>query len=215
MSSASKFSIPSTTPPAAPTSKAISAISSAAAAKLIIAIASARTKGITHIFIGPNIVPSSSSSPFRHRHLTLGHRFLHIQILIPAGMSPFLARFTIGTEASEIAQAQLPSHMSLAAIRAERAEAAVVVWARREFGQRVDVQVQTLVAVGAVPVAHEEVAFGHLAQVIFVQELASFALFAEGAQPVLAYEGVVRGGVGAAGGGRGGVGGVCVRALRA
>ena len=47
-------------------------------------------------------------------------------------------------------------------------------------------QVQTLVAVAAVPVAHEKVALGHLAQVVLVQELAGLALFAEAAQPVLA-----------------------------
>jgi hypothetical protein len=48
-------------------------------------------------------------------------------------------------------------------------------------------QVQTLLAIGAVAIAHEEVALGHLAEVVFVQELAGHALFAQPAQPVLAY----------------------------
>ena len=58
-------------------------------------------------------------------------------------------------------------------------------------------QVQALVAVGAVPVAHEEVALGHLAQVVLVQELAVLALLAEPPQPVLADERVepARGGL--------------------
>lgn len=49
-------------------------------------------------------------------------------------------------------------------------------------------QVQTLLAVGAVAVAHEEVALGHLAQVVLVQKLTVLALFAQAAQPVLAHE---------------------------
>lgn len=48
-------------------------------------------------------------------------------------------------------------------------------------------QVQALVAVRAVPVSNEEIAFRHLAQVVLVKELAGLPLLAQGAQPVLAY----------------------------
>lgn len=81
--------------------------------------------------------------------------------------------------------------MLLAAIGAQGAEALVVVRAGRELGLGVDVQVEALVAVRAVAVPHEEVALGHLAQVVLVQELAALALLAERAQPVLAHERVV------------------------
>lgn len=107
-------------------------------------------------------------------------------------MRALLAEFAFGAEAGEVVYAQLPPHMPLATVGAERAEAALVVWARGEFAQRVDVQVETLVAVGAVAVAHEEVALRHLTQIVLVEEFASFTLLAERAQPVLADEGVVR-----------------------
>ena len=51
---------------------------------------------------------------------------------------------------------------------------------------RIDVQIQALITVGAVPVAHKKVALGHLAQVVLVQKLARLALLAEAAKPVLA-----------------------------
>lgn len=59
---------------------------------------------------------------------------------------------------------------------------------RRQLAQRIDVQVQTLLAIRTIPIPHEEVALWHLAQVIFVQELAVLALLAQAAQPVLAHE---------------------------
>lgn len=46
---------------------------------------------------------------------------------------------------------------------AEGAEAAVVVWARGDFGGGVDVQVEAFVAVGAEEGAGVLVAFGHAA----------------------------------------------------
>lgn len=99
-----------------------------------------------------------------------------------------LALRPIGTEPREIVHAQLPPHVLLRAQRAQRTEAHVVVRARRQLRQRVDVQVQALLAVGAVAVAHEEVALGHLAQVVLVQKLALLALLAQAAQPVLAHQ---------------------------
>lgn len=49
-------------------------------------------------------------------------------------------------------------------------------------------QVQALVAIRAIPVPHEEVAFWHLPQVVLVQELAVLALLAKAAEPVLTDE---------------------------
>lgn len=103
-------------------------------------------------------------------------------------MRPRLALRPIGTEAREIVHAQLPPHVLLRAQRAQRTEAHVVVRARRQLRQRVDVQVQALLAVGAVAVAHKKVALGHLAQVVLVQKLALLALLAQAAQPVLAHQ---------------------------
>lgn len=113
-------------------------------------------------------------------------------------MRTFLAILAIGAEASQVIRAELPTDVLLGAVRAQRAEALVVVRARGQLGLGVDVEVEALVAVGAVAVADEEVALGHLAQVVLVQELAALALLAQRAQPVLAHERVVAG-VGAAG----------------
>lgn len=99
-----------------------------------------------------------------------------------------LALRPIGTEPREVVHAQLPPYVLLRAQRPQRTKAHVVVRTRRQLRQRVDVQVQALLAVGAVAVAHEEVALGHLAQVVLVQKLALLALFAQPAQPVLAHQ---------------------------
>lgn len=62
--------------------------------------------------------------------------------------------------------------MSLVAFWTQGAKPAVVVGAGGKFGRGVDVEVEALVPVGAVAVADEEVAFGHLAEVVLVEELA-------------------------------------------
>lgn len=113
-----------------------------------------------------------------------------------------LALRSVGAEPGQIEHAQLPPDVLLGAPRAKRAEAHVVVRTGRQATQRVDVEVQALVAVGAVAVPHEKVALGHLAQVVLVQELAVLALLAEAAEPVLADEGVetARGGLRIGGG---------------
>lgn len=103
-------------------------------------------------------------------------------------MRAALALGSLRAEASEVKRAQLAPDVLLGANGAERAEAHVVVRAGRQLGHGVDVEVQALLAVGAVAVAHEEVALGHLAQIVLVQELAGDALFAQAAQPVLAHE---------------------------
>lgn len=116
----------------------------------------------------------------------LRHRLL--QILGPLRMRPHLALRPIRTKPREIVRAQLPPHVLLRAQRAQRTKAHIVVRTRRQLRQRIDVQIQTLLAVGAVPVAHEEVALGHLTQVVLVQKLALLALLAQAAQPVLAHQ---------------------------
>jgi hypothetical protein len=82
--------------------------------------------------------------------------------------------------------------MFLGAPGPQRAEALVIMWARRQLALGVDMQVQTLIAVGAEAVAQEEVALGHLPQVELVQKLAALSLFAQATQPVLADERVER-----------------------
>ena len=103
-------------------------------------------------------------------------------------MTADLAVRPVRAEPGEVEQAGLAPDVLLGAVGAEGAEAHVVVRAGREAAEGVDVQVQALVAVGAVAVAHEEVALGHLPQVVLVQELAVLALLAQAAQPVLAHE---------------------------
>lgn len=122
-------------------------------------------------------------------HVRLGDGLL--EVLIPPRMRALLTRRTVGAEAGEVARAQLAADVLLAAGGAQRTEALVVVGAGRQLGLGVDVQIQTLVAVAAVAVADEEVALGHLAQVVLVQELAALALLAQRAQPVLAHQRVV------------------------
>lgn len=107
-------------------------------------------------------------------------------------MRALLALWSIGAETSEIIRAHLLADMFLGAPGPQRAEALVVMWAGRQLALGVDMQVQTLVAVGAEAVAQEEVALGHLAQVELVQELAALSLFTQATQPVLADERVER-----------------------
>ena len=112
------------------------------------------------------------------------------QICPPARMGAFVAHLAVGAEAGQVKGANLPPDVLLGAVGTEGAEAPLVVGAGRQLGGRVDVQIEALIAVGAVAVAHEEVALGHLAQVVLVQELARRALLAEAAQPVLAHQAV-------------------------
>ncbi len=48
-------------------------------------------------------------------------------------------------------------------------------------------QINALIAIGAEKSAREVVAFLHLAQIVFVREIAALALFAEPPQPMFAY----------------------------
>ena len=79
--------------------------------------------------------------------------------------------------------------MLLGTRRTQRAEAAIIVvgtW--RQLAARVYVQVHALVTIAAIAIAHEKIALGHLAQVVFVEKLASITFFAKAAQPVLTDE---------------------------
>lgn len=60
------------------------------------------------------------------------------------------------------------------------------MWARRHAALWVDVEVKALLAVGAVPIPCEKVAFRHFPQVVLVKKLALLALFTKTTQPVLA-----------------------------
>lgn len=109
-------------------------------------------------------------------------------------MGTVLAAFALWTEAAQVKRAQLVFLVVLQrAVWAEWAEAAVVVWARGALGIGVQVEVEAVVAVGAGLCAGVVGAFGHAAEVVFVEEFAGFALFAQAAQPVFAYETVVLG----------------------
>lgn len=57
--------------------------------------------------------------------------------------------------------------MLLAAARAKRTEAFLIVLARRELGGGVNVQVQAFIAVGAVERARVMITFGHASAVDF------------------------------------------------
>ncbi|TLD28624.1 hypothetical protein PspLS_03623 [Pyricularia sp. CBS 133598] len=140
------------------------------------------------------IIVSTSPRGETHRIL-LTSRLLdldrrRVELWIPAGMSTLLTQPPVGTEAAQIVGTQVPPDVLLAAPGAERAKALVVVRTRRQLALRVDVQVQTLLAVLAVAVADVKVALGHAAQVVLVQELAPVALLAQAAQPMLAHQAV-------------------------
>lgn len=85
----------------------------------------------------------------------------------------------VGTEAGEEVRAHLLADMFLGAPRAERTEAAVVVWTGRQLALGVDVKVQAFVSVTAEAIPHKEVALRHFSQIKLVKELACLALFAE------------------------------------
>lgn len=108
------------------------------------------------------------------------------QARLPPWMRPFLALGAIRAEPGKVVWTHLLARVFLGAPRPQRAEALIVVWTRRQLALGVDVQVQTLVTVGAEAVAQEEVALGHFPQVELVQEFAALALLTQATQPVLA-----------------------------
>ena len=106
-------------------------------------------------------------------------------------MSALLTGLTVGAEAAEEVRTDGATDVLLAAVGAEGAEAAIVMRTRGQLALGVDVEVEALVAVGAVAVAEEEIALGHLAQIVLVQELARLPLLAQSPQPVLTHQRVV------------------------
>lgn len=177
-SSASEFSITSSSPPATSSAEPISP---AAPAVPIL------PPEVSLVVVHPHKVVPPHGLLGNDVHLSDGL----LQVRVPPGMGALLTGGAVGAEAGKVAGAELAADVLLAAGGAEGAEAAVVVGAGGQLGLGVDVEVEALVAVGAVAVADEEVALGHLAQVVLVQELAALALLAERAQPVLADERVV------------------------
>lgn len=145
------------------------------------------------IIVGPSPRGKTHSILLASWLLDLDRR--RVQLGIPAGVSTLLAQPTVWTEAAEVVGTQVPPDVLLAAPGAERTKALVIVRTRRQLALRINVQVQTLLAVLAVAVADVKVALWHAAQVVLVQELAPVALFAQAAQPMLAHQAVEGGAV--------------------
>lgn len=79
-------------------------------------------------------------------------------------MCPFLALSgAIRTESTEVIFTNLLTHVFLGAVRPEGAEALFVVGAEWDLAVGVNVEVETLFAIGAIAVPHEKVAFWHFA----------------------------------------------------
>lgn len=76
-------------------------------------------------------------------------------------MGTFLTLSPIGAETGKVKFADRFANVLLAAARSERTEPSLVVWTGREFGGRIDMQVEALVAVGAIQGARVVIAFGH------------------------------------------------------
>lgn len=93
-------------------------------------------------------------------------------------MRPTLAIGAFGTEASQVVWAQAPPYMLLRAYWSQWTESHVVVWARRQARHGIDMKIQALLTIGAVAVAHEEIALRHLTEVVFVQKLTWHAFLA-------------------------------------
>lgn len=89
------------------------------------------------------------------------------------------------TEAAQVVQADDATRMPMPTVRSVPTEASIVPGTVLDLRLRIDVQVLA-VLVRARLELRVEVALGHLAHVVLVQELAQVALLAEAAQPVLA-----------------------------
>ena len=140
------------------------------------------------------LFPFALGLPLQSLLLELLRSLLHprlrlLQIGRESRVCASLTRRTIGAEASQVERAQGGLLVVLQrAVRAERAETPIVVRTRRSLRLGIDVEIQTVVAVGAGLRAGVVGALGHATQVVLVEELARFALLAEAAQPVLAYK---------------------------
>lgn len=90
------------------------------------------------------------------------------------------------TEARQIKPAQFPSDMPLGAPRPQRTEAPRIMLTGRSSRLSVNVEVVTVVAAAAVA-SRIVRALWSSADVVFVEEVAGVAFFAQPFQPVLAY----------------------------
>jgi hypothetical protein len=101
-------------------------------------------------------------------------------------MDTMLALRAFWAEACHVELAQLTSDMSLAASGALGTEAFVVVLTHGQLRPFLDVHVQALISILAVPVLIEELTFAHLPQIVLVEVVARITLLAQPLQPMLA-----------------------------
>lgn len=73
----------------------------------------------------------------------------------------FTALPSVGTESGKIELTDRLPHVFLGTRRAERTKPVFVVRAQRDLRVRVDMEVQTFLAVAAVSIPHKEIAFRH------------------------------------------------------
>lgn len=96
------------------------------------------------------------------------------------------ASLSIGAESGQIEHAEPPADMPLRAERAQFTESSVVVFAWGKPGFFAHMLIEAIVTVGTVSGAREGLAFGHSAQVVFMQILALHSLLAETFQEMFA-----------------------------
>jgi len=120
-------------------------------------------------------------------------RLLQILVILPLRMGTTPTVLAVGTEAGKVERAKpIALDVAVGAARAEGTEAAHEGRAQRAAVQRVDVQVQAVVGVGARLPARELRALALIAQVHLMLEVARRALLAQPPHPVLADQPVER-----------------------
>lgn len=122
--------------------------------------------------------------------LDLDLRLFEVLFLFPFWVCALLTVPSIRTETRQEIGAHLLAYVLFGATRTQWAEAAVVVRTGWQLALRVDVEVETFVAIATEAIPQKEVALGHLSQIELVEEFAGLALFAEAPQPMLTDEGV-------------------------
>jgi len=93
-------------------------------------------------------------------------------------------------EASQVVDAEHAPDMAVATVRTMATEATVIPGAVTDLGFWVNVEEGALFVMAGIE-SGVEIALGHLAHVVLVQELALVPLLAEPPQPVLAHDGLV------------------------
>jgi len=97
---------------------------------------------------------------------------------------------TCRAETSKIVDAKDTSHMAVAAVGTVAAEPSVIPRTVADLGLWVNVEERTFFVMAGIKPGIE-VALGHLAHVVLVQELALVPLLTEAPQPVLTHDGLV------------------------